>query len=267
MSELMESIALPPEDPWNCPFSHDPEVHDRENYIPPPTTKNDATKLSKSLNGQSQHLDPINIKFKVKSGDHVHEHDHVAQFSAHHLIPGNEAWPKSDLYKWIDKSKGHVIGDIGYDVNNAKNGVDLPSHTTEKSWSLKTPMFQKAYAFSCMEADPAKRQFHDRHPAYSDFVVKVLNKVAAKLEVKEKPGCGKKNCSAGNQKPFAPPYELNIRLDGISTRLRKYLKGDESKWRKPLMTSRFALLYHNRVSNKEMTQDEARQELSVDNFL
>lgn len=262
MTELAESIAISADDPWECPFSHRQVKNDKTNYVPAPDTKNDAGKLSRNLDADSKHLTPIDISFEVGEK----EHDHVAQFSAHHLIPGNESWPKSDLYKWIDKRPGHISGDIGYDVNNAENGVDLPSHTTEKSWSAKTPAFQKAFAFACMEADSGKRQFHDRHPAYSKFVIKALNKVAAKLEVKESPGCGKKNCSAGNEKPFAPPYSLNIRLDGISGRLRKYLRGDETKWRKPLMTSRFALMYHKRKPKPGMTQDQARQELSVNNF-
>lgn len=261
MTELAESIAITTDDPWSCPFSHYPVKNDKENHIPPPKTKNDATKLSKNLDGASEHLTPIDIKFKVATKDY----DHVAQFSAHHIIPGNEAWPNSDLYKWIDKREGHVSGDIGYDINMAENGVDLPSHTTEKSWTAKSPAYQKEFAFACMEADPSKRQFHDRHPAYSDFVVKVLNKIAAKLEVNEAPGCGKKNCSAGNEKPFAPPMMLRPRLNRVSERLRKYLKGDESKWRKPIMTSRFALMYHKRASN--MSQAQARNELKVDNFV
>jgi len=262
MTELAESIAFSVDDSSECPFSHEPVEHKKKNVVPEPDTKNNATTLSNNLDADSKHLKPINIKFKVGTADH----DHVAQFSAHHLVPGNEAWPKSDLYKWIDHRPGHIIADIGYDVNKASNGIDLPSHTTEKSWSAKTPGFQREFAFACMEADTGKRQFHDRHPAYSKFVVKVLNKIAAKLEVKETPGCGHKNCTAGNKKPFAPPYELNMKLDGVSGRLRKYLKGDESKWRKPLMTSRFALMYHNRASIPGMTQDQARAELSVDNF-
>lgn len=265
MTELVESIAFDTGKPWECPFSHHPVKHNKVNIIPAPKTKNNSTTLSSNLDADSKHLTPIKIQ--------VNGNDHTAQFSAHHLIPGNEAWPNSNLYKWVDKRPGHIIGDIGYDVNCAENGVDLPSHSSVSGWRAKeaTPagmVFQKDFAFACMEADSEKRQFHDRHAAYSNFVIKVLNKVAKKLEPIENeitpPGCTDENCSAGEKKPFAPPYALNARLDAIAQRLEGYLTGDEVKWKKPLLTSRFALMYHKRSAN--MTQNQARAELSVDNF-
>ena len=91
-----------------CPFAHRPKQHDAKNVIPPPETANDATKLSGSLDGQSLHLEKMEIPL---GNDKV-----IVHFSAHHLIPGNETWPKTKLYKWMDKREGHVCGDIGYEV-------------------------------------------------------------------------------------------------------------------------------------------------------
>lgn len=257
IGEMVKAAA--PLENWKCPFPHRKQDHDKENYVPPPTKKNDAKKLSSNLDAESEHLEPIPIA-TGQSGNK----NHMAQYTAHHLIPGNESWPTSDLYKWIDKRKGHVKGDIGYDVNDATNGVDLPSNAAAGTWTSRTADFQKRYAFACMEACRKRRQFHDRHPAYSDFVVAVLDKIAAKLDAKpaSKKGCGHKNCAAGKRKPYAPPYRVLPRLVTLAARLRNYLWGAPRTWRKPLMTSRFALMY----KNQNLTQDEARDQLSTDQF-
>lgn len=246
-------------DEWECPFPHRPREHNQKNVLPPPSTKNNAKKLSANLDEESMHLEPIPI---VLPG--TKNKGHEAQFTAHHLIPGNETWPESDLYEWIDKRKKLVQGDIGYDVNAAINGIDLPSSKAISGWGSKSGTFQRDYAFASMAADKKTRQFHDRHPAYSEFVVKVTNKIAAKLEAKEKPGCGKKNCGAGVSKPYAPPYGLLARLVGLGNRLRGYLWGGARNWRKPIMTSRFALMYKNKKTG--MLQDAARAELKTDQF-
>jgi len=239
-----------------CPFAHRPKQHDAKNVIPPPETANDATKLSGSLDGQSLHLEKMEIPL---GNDKV-----IVHFSAHHLIPGNETWPKTKLYKWMDKREGHVCGDIGYDVNDYKNGVDLPANAAVPDWKAKMPSFQRDYAFAAMLADGQGRQFHDRHPAYSDFVVKSVDKIADKLEAKDVPGCGKKDCGGAKQKPYDPPYGVLPRLVDVAGRLREKLRGFADKWEKPIMTSRFALMLKFRAQG--MTQMEARQQLSKSMF-
>lgn len=257
MTELMEGITfgLDADDEFECPFDHRPKTHDKKNVLPPPSTQNNATKLSASLAAESAHVENIDIAFTCRSKAHAEE----AQFTAHHLVPGNETWPKTRLYKWVDKRKGHIKGDIGYDINGRSNGVDLPGHTAAPAWS--DAQYQSAYAFACMESDRKMRQFHDRHPAYSDFVVKSLNKMAEKLERPGMPpGCGKKNCGGGGaSKPYDPPYDLIERLAGVALRLERHLVGSSRRWKKPLFTSRFALMYKNR----KLSQDEARAELKV----
>lgn len=48
-------------------------------------------------------------------------------FSAHHLIPAKESLKRaSGLHKFIQKSKGKICCDLGYDVNGNENGVWLP---------------------------------------------------------------------------------------------------------------------------------------------
>jgi hypothetical protein len=260
MSELGELVAVVfgEDEKWVCPFEHEPVKHDKKNEIPPPSTVNNASKLSSALNEDSKHVETLPIRFEVLGKLREKEE---AQFTAHHLIPGNESWPaaKTQLFKWVDKRKRHIKGDIGYNVNASANGVDLPGHTRAKAWG--NPAYQNSYAFACMEVDKF-RQFHDRHPAYSDFVVNVLNKIAAKLDAQPQPGCGKKDCGGGDKKPpYDPPYELKERLRAVAERLEGMLIGSWRNWRKPVMTSRFALMY-----KEDLTQDEARDQLRTHKF-
>lgn len=237
--------------------------------VPPPSKKNDAGKLSDNLDEESANDSSIEIKsvpdlLPVSTAASGNK-NHKALFVAHHLVPGNEAWPDSELYKWIDKSDGHIKGDIGYDVNQASNGIDLPSSKAAGGWSAKSPGFQRKYAFACMAIDKKVRQFHDRHPAYSDFVIATLDKVATKLDgrASRDMGCGHKHCMAGKKKPFTPPYALNGRIKSIAGRMRRKLYGDPRRWKKPVMTSRFALMY----KNQGLSQDQARELLKTENFL
>ena len=110
-----------------------------------------------------------------------------------------------------------------------------------------------------MSADGKKRQFHDAHKAYSDLVWNALVKIAEKLDriVKAK-GCGDPKCSASGTKKYDPPYEVKDQLYGVASRLRGNIWGPVSKWRAPIMTSRFALMY----KNGGLTQEEAREALA-----
>ena len=258
--ELGEMVAavVPTQESDECPFDHEETTHDRVNVVPPPKTKNNAKLLSANLDAESLHVPPIAIT--LESGTNA-----MAQFTAHHLVPGNESWPESKLYRWIDKRDGHVKGDIGYDVNSYRNGIDLPGHAPVSSWAARSPQFQADYAFTSMRSDSRTRQFHDRHPAYSDFVIQALNKIAAALDARVggSAGCGKQNCP-GNQKdpPFDPPYNVLELIYGLAARLSPKLSGSPRMWKAPLFTSRFALMYKNRT----LTQDAARKALDVANF-
>lgn len=258
LGELVAAVVpkSPPTD--QCPFAHRPRKHDKKNVVPPPATKNNAKTLSENLDDASLHVPPTPIT--LSDGTEA-----MAQFSAHHLVPGNESWPKSKLYRWIDKRPGHVKGDIGYDVNSPRNGIDLPGHVAVSGWGASSPSFQADYAFTSMDADAVRRQFHDRHPAYSDFVIQALDKIAARLDaqVGNSAGCGKEDCPGNNKEPpFDPPYNVLELIYGISQRLAPKLSGSARKWRAPIITSRFALMYKNR----KLSQQAARKMLDVSNF-
>jgi hypothetical protein len=246
-----------------CPFPHYPSK--------PPKKKNNWTNSSGQLgtaldtewkNGQKLYLPHLDkVKFGTGPSGRL---NHTATYNPHHLIPGDASWPKTSLKKWMDE--GHVEHDIGYNVNSYENGIDLPSSNEMRgNWTFRTPDFQNRYAFAAMQVDSQTRQFHDAHKAYSDFVVNVLEKIAARLEkIETDGGCGDPDCSmkGTKKKPFPTPVDLLPRVYGVSQRLSGYLWGNAKKWKKPLFTSRFALMY----KNKRLTQEQAVEQLNPENF-
>ena len=61
---------------------------------------------------------------------------HKIVANPHHLIPGNESLKKATtLLPWIFGDKGKIENDIGYNVNNASNGVWLPSNNSMRGHS------------------------------------------------------------------------------------------------------------------------------------
>src|SRR5205807_1338586 len=169
-----------------------------------------------------------------------------AGFSAHHLIPGNEIWNDKGhpLHAWIakDAQGSHVKGDIGYDTNCAQNGFDLPSNKAVGGWSGVSADAQLNYALAAMSVDFGKRQFHDSHKAYSEFVWQVLEKIAAKIARHAGgKGCGKPDCAGAGEEKWAPPLGVKERLFGVAARLKTHLRGEPITWQAPIMTSRLPM--------------------------
>ncbi len=266
MTELLELVAQVAGSDDECPFPHYPlDEEPGDNYW-----INNSTALGKNLatefaNGTKLYLPHLEIT-TIATGPSGKKNATVT-YNPHHLLPGDASWPKTALKKWIDTDDGLVKFDIGYNVNCYENGIDLPSSNDLKSnWKPadgRTVGFQERYAFAAMDADGPTRQFHDAHKAYNSFAIKAMDKIAAKLDeapAREK-GCGEEDCMAGKKKPFAPPLGLMERIHATSGRLATYLHGDCTKWKMPIMTSRFALMYKT-----GMSQDAARKALFVKNF-
>jgi hypothetical protein len=173
---------------------------------------------------------------------------HVVTPNPHHLVPGNESLKVSNLLEWLFEGD-KINADVGYDVNNAKNGVWLPSNNSMRSTSPQrqganwdNPALKKAYVIAAM--DKAHGHFHDRHGTpYSDFVTKILNKIADRLNgIKHLDvNCPYQTERAGDGR-FKPPLYLYTRLNGVSTRLKTYLS-TAAKRQAYVYTSKLVLLY------------------------
>lgn len=217
------------EDCWYC--KEKPEKDDLQNQlVEAPSSigkkendlKNDSSELGKALGFRPM--------WSIKT-PHTDKKVYVIA-AAHHLIPGNASLKRATtLLKYIEKAKGKISGDIGYDVNSRKNGVWLPgSYAVREKSTLKIKWsryrFQDEYAIRAMKVHNA--QFHDSHPDYSKNVLKTLRKIAAKIVTRGPEKCPV--CGKTLEDKSRPPYGLVGRLDAVSRSNRKFLVGPAHKW-------------------------------------
>lgn len=198
------------------------------------------------------------------------EYEYPLQYAPHHLIPGNESLKGSKIvpfmgdntviskYKKGQATKIKTGYSIGYNVNDAKNGVWLPSPyalSNSNVWPSipgikailkrkgvafadETEEFKQAYASAAIEI-AGNRQFHMRHEDYSREVRKILDAMAAKIKLLAAK-CAKAQDGEEDGK-FEPPYALKDKLHGLSSRLRRLLIGPT--WREPLFTDDLTVEY------------------------
>jgi hypothetical protein len=283
MSQLGEAVALAEidTDDWECPFSHD-KTGTVENELDTDPKKlgtrmanGTSTRLWDDSTGTVQPKkndaskqpasDAIEEPYEVYIAlDHLGNSMH-APFSvaAHHLIPGEASLPKSRLIDYVKGGKV-IASDIGYGVNGRENGIWLPTHhalsmnmpvvpfaTDHSSYAELTPQgtdmvgsFTHAYTQAVM--DRAGCQFHDDHTKatdYSNFVIKVLNKIQGNLTIIKNYNCKKCNDAKSGGGKLPPPYRLVNRLNSVSTRLAALLVGGPRNWRPPVYTSKHAQSY------------------------
>lgn len=90
---------------------------------------------------------------------------HIYSCEAHHTISGKQAMDGESVEQWISKARKHdfeIEKDTGYSINNADNGVWLPSlpeHLKGGGWGkIKDKEKRKDVAFRVMRA--TNRQWH-----------------------------------------------------------------------------------------------------------
>jgi hypothetical protein len=152
---------------------------------------------------------------------------------AHHLIPGNASLKKAmnNGLKHFMCKKGNynLISDIGYDVNDAANGVWLPANYNvrpgkedyKKKWSEYSEDFKDEYAVRAMRT--ADAQFHDAHPDYNAKVLATLERIKENIIIFGEGKCP--ICGEPNHDKTRPPYGLVSRLNFVSQQHRQILKG------------------------------------------
>jgi hypothetical protein len=193
-----------------------------------------------------------------------------------------------DALKGQGNFNGIVWSDIGYNVNGSENGhylpglyavagngtcewIGAPSVLDEEdeegtvAWS-PPPTKKRVRLMTDMNhrIDPQSKkwqyvdrattlmgaQFHDSHPAYSKFVLGVLNKIATRLNAARRESVRDLNCGKCKEreekiKDFGvpPPFGLSLRLNGVSERLRSNLTGGHAKGHRRIFTSRWGLAW------------------------
>lgn len=270
MTELGEFVAGADldSDGWECPFSHRAEqARGVANRL-----TNDPALLGRNMGGDQAvstavrhprcQPDKRPAFYSDERGTldiNRPGYDFKVRANAHHLIPGDASLPRSDVMDYVSQERGVIQGDIGYDVNGCENGAWLPSNNAVADWGALTmtskskrarpgdaediaaERLQTEYAYRAMELGRA--QFHDSHEDYNGFVVRCLNKIAARYTITAACKCEAcQDCLARDGK-LPPPYALVQRLNVVSTRLRGLLSFPPERWREPVFTSSWAMRY------------------------
>src|SRR6266478_2657948 len=120
MTEVIEPVAPPPVPEAHddtCPFFN-PKPDD-EPLTSVIGAENSADDLASSLASEGEPRDDVGFF-----------HDDYGAYSPepHHLIPGNEAMKGHEIEKYLKKGgSSKVRADTGFNINDAQNGIWLPS--------------------------------------------------------------------------------------------------------------------------------------------
>ena len=177
-----------------------------------------------------------NTKIQVIYPDSTSPVEEELQWAPHHLIPGNQSLKKSGVVPYLgcDKviekfgsaSKIEDEKTVGYSVNDASNGVWLPSPyalSMKGEWPTD-PAKKNAYVMAAIDSTGGNCQFHFNHKPYGDAVRPILDELGAKLQlITESGAC--KEADANKSNKFKPPMGLKSRLNHISEQLRRITSG------------------------------------------
>jgi len=261
----MVTIGMVDSDEVDCPFDHDnPEPPTVKNDF----IGKGGTLARRMKSGESTHLyEPlrklqakvpnprdvadhpffnkarvISITATDSSSSKIFVHTYPVTCAAHHLIPAQESLKDSPLLAYMVKKgdsepikdgnygSGLVWADVGYDVNGAENGINLPgsyavgggrgglglwtgnddnpdlededptdTENDPASPELTGQLNQVSvtnrkwlYVSQAMKLAPG--QFHDRHQDYSAFIQDVLAQIHANLVLLERKQIGESAC-------------------------------------------------------------------------
>jgi len=247
MTELAESVAFGGswDLEWKCPHEHQKKKfeeraedieddYEEDSYAmntefaeqrAQHDLKNNSSKLGRSLGSKPAHDVAVDEK------------PHDVTVAAHHLIPGNAALKDSPIMKYISKSKGTIVENIGYNVNSQPNGVWLPGWYAISGWgAVRTsdPGFCSNYVNATMHE--TRSQFHDTHAEYSTDVKAKLKEIVVEIEKTGQAFCPECKKIKENDGKLPPPYGLVNELNRLSGSYRRRVVSGR-KWRLPVVTS------------------------------
>jgi len=139
----------------------------------------------------------------------------------------------------------NITGKIKWDVNDAENGIYLPSGNAvlpkselDQIVGIRASKSRREYAKLAMGA--SGHCFHERHVDYSREVRSYLQEISLAIEEKyEKCSNGEQGCESVPGDPKPAPEQLTDILNNLSDMIRGYLEGE--RFSEPWYTSRIAL--------------------------
>jgi len=244
--EMLESVALPsmvvettgpcwfceqkPGDKRENEETEDPASPEAKEEGPENGEHNDASVLGGNLSNRPK----WSIQHPVDPEDPIEEGTETEIVpAAHHLLPGNASVKKAlRLHKymlWQGKNPLGLLGPIGYNINDARNGVWLPGNYAvragtafKKTWGDFKEGFKGAYARAAMK-NAGDLQLHDAHPDYNTNVLNTLQDVAKKLDAMWQDRSKCPVCKKKLENQNMPPYGLVGRLHALSAEHKKAL--------------------------------------------
>jgi len=280
MTELLEKIKIHLDNPdsEDCPFC--PGKEDKHEWKTFKGKDNSSSKLRESMNYPTrnegvqekgarpkdgvyprQSGDTANDPLMLKGTDSIYNDAIYGDYGneAHHCISGNEIMKGEALEKIIANENGKYKGQTGYTINNAANGVFLPSYPNQfkgakGTWADKSD--EKKYeimkpAMASGQAHIGKHKGHE-HAAGQDYPLAIKDELdALKKRILNKqeecPFCVEDD---GKPKdPFVPPYKVNVWLDKLSKDIKTELKSPVEKW--PYFISKYAKMYYEEKTKSD----------------
>jgi hypothetical protein len=269
--------------PDRCPFCKDPEETDT--FTTYKGNTNNSTTLRTIMNDPTC-LTTEQSNARPKNGDRGHQApdpvmpspnpiftDNTTMYpglsavvgsygdEAHHSISGNECMKGESIEDVIkDSGRSNFEKDTGYSINNAANGVYLPSWHRSRwgdtrpdgKWGDLPDTTKYAIMRTAMRGSAGQAHIgaHEgkttvKHPrSYPAFVKGRLNQIQQRvfLRMADCPYC-KEN---GQPKRPAPaPYGVNQWLDALSTEIRLHVTGHPRSWK--YFVSQYAATYHDEL--------------------
>ncbi len=216
-----------------------------------PMAANNGKKLGVNMGGKEDTT--INV---IYPGSATPKEESL-QWAPHHLIPGNASLKNSAVVPYLGADSviksfgsGSKIKDgqtVGYSVNDATNGVWLPSPyalSMKGKWPADVAS-KTAYVEAAIDSTEGISQFHMCHSNYSIAVKEILEELGAKLTlITTNDVCPLANASTSDK--FDAPMGLKPRLNTISGQLRKITSGPV--WQPPYTDDTLVPLYIARKS-------------------
>lgn len=268
MTELIERVSVHLGDSDNeeeCPFC--PGVDTKHDWKTIEGAKNDSGTLRKAM------VDPSRCSYsqqkgaKPKDGNFPNQNKDSAKLNpspiyrhsvygdygnqAHHCISGNEIMSGHAIESILVNEGGEFLGQTGYNINNAANGVYLPSYPENYSGTddEKYEIVKHAMEARKGQVHIGGHSGHD-NAAGQDYPLAIGEELTAlKIRIlykkEECPFCVESDGSP--KKPFIPPYKVNYWLDKLSSRIKRKLTGDPYKW--PYFISKYAKRYYIEITS------------------
>lgn len=272
MTELLEKIQIHLDNPdsEDCPFC--PAKETKHEWKTIKGEENDSGVLRDAMNtpsrcnyAQQTGAKPKDGKYPNQSPDSprpspnpIYSNDQHGSYGnqAHHCISGNEIMKGHPLEQILTNKDGkgdEYKGQTGYTINNAANGVYLPSFPANYSGTD-----DEKYEIVKLAMIAKKGQVHigghsgHEHAVGQDYPTAIKKELTAiKRRVIQKseecPFCVENGGTP--KKPFVPPYKVNLWLDLLSKRIARKLSGPVKTW--PYFISRYAKRYYKEVNTKK----------------